>query len=79
MELINLSEAAAMLQPFVGNVNASNLFVDWRRKNPTYRDRIFSPPRYAKVEGCIMYPQSEIMQIIREIEAKRRLPVELMA
>ncbi len=78
MELISLSEAAAMLQPFVGNVNAFNLLADWRRKHPTYRDRIFSPPRYAKVEGRIMYPRSEIMRVIREIEAKRRLPVELM-
>lgn len=78
MELISLTEAAALLQPALGNVNAFNLLADWRRQNPTYRDRIFSPPRYAKVEGRIVYPRSEILRVIREIDEKRRLPVELM-
>lgn len=78
MDLISLTEAAALLQPALGNVSAYNLLADWRRKKPTYRDRIFSPPRYAKVDRRIVYPRSEIQRIVREIDEKRRLPVELM-
>ena len=78
MDMISISEAAALLQPAVGHLNAYNLLADWRRSKPCYRDRVFSPPRYAKYEGRIAYPRSEIHRVIREVEEKRRLPAGMM-
>ncbi len=44
LELISLVDAAALLQPFIGDINALNLLSDWRRNRHWYRKRLINPP-----------------------------------
>lgn len=65
--LISMVEAAALLQPFIGHINALNLLSDWRRNKPRYRTRLTNPPRSVKHAGVVKYPRSEIERAIREL------------
>ena len=73
IELISIVDAAVMLQPFIGELNALNLLVDWRRKKPRYRKRLHNPPRGRKREGVVRYPRSEIERAIQELVMFRSL------
>lgn len=67
--LISLVEAAALIQPFVSDINAFNLLTDWRRKSPRYVERVKTVPRFEKIGGKIAYRRSELNRIIRELVA----------
>lgn len=73
LELISIVDAAAMLQPFIGELNALNLLTDWRRNRPRYRKRLLNPPRGCKHEGVVRYSRSEIERAIRELVLARLL------
>jgi hypothetical protein len=76
--LISIAEAAAALQPLLGQLDAVNLLADWRRKRPNYRQRVDNPPRYCKSEAGIRYPRSEIRRVAEEIIAFRMRPPVLI-
>jgi len=68
LELISLVDAAALLQPFIGDINALNLLSDWRRNRPRYRKRLINPPPPSvKHDGVVKYPPSEIERGIRDL------------
>lgn len=67
MTLISMPEAAALLQPFLGDLNAMNLLTDWRRREPRYRPRVLRKPLFVTIRGAIKYPKDEIVRVIREI------------
>lgn len=78
--IISMSDAAAMIQPFLSDINAFNILVDWRRKEPRYRSRILKPPRFLKGSGrsgAVKYPKSEIDRVIKEMLAIRMLKASL--
>jgi hypothetical protein len=63
-ELISAVEAAGLLQPALGQLNAYNWLNDLRRANPVYRQRVLSPPRWCEHEGRIKYPRAEIDRLV---------------
>lgn len=67
--LLSIVEAAAILQPFIGDLNAMNLLGDWRRRRPHYRQRLLRPPLAITIKGVVKYPKSEIERAIREMIA----------
>jgi len=67
VELISIVDAAMMLQPFIGELNALHLLVDWRRKKPRYRKRLHKPPRGCTHEGVVRYDRAEIERAIQEL------------
>jgi hypothetical protein len=71
---VDLVTAAAMLQPHLGDLNATNWLADMRRKRPCYRPRVLTPPAWCKREGTIKYPKYEILRVAREIEILKRAP-----
>jgi len=66
---ISISEAAAILQPFAGDISAVNLLTEWRRKASTYRRRIDNPPLAIKQNGRICYSRADILHAALEMEA----------
>jgi hypothetical protein len=72
-ELITPVEAAAVLQPALGQLNAYNWLNDLRRADPVYRQRVLSPPRWCEHEGRIKYPRAEIERLLEEIEIVKRM------
>jgi hypothetical protein len=72
-DLIGIVEAAAILQPAIGELNACNWLTDLRRAHPVYRQRVFSPPRWCEHCGRIKYPRGEIERLLEEVEAVKRM------
>ena len=72
-ELMSICEAAAILQPVVGELNAHNWLADMRRVKPVYRARVFAEPTWLRHNGRIMYPRSEILRLIDELVLRRAL------
>jgi hypothetical protein len=66
-DLISITEAAALIQPFLEGLNANNWLSDMRRVAPVYRARVLTPPRWIKHESRITYPKSEIVRLVDEI------------
>ena len=71
VHFVGITDAATMLQPHLGRLNAYNWLTDLRRASPVYYRRVFTSPRWVKREGRIQYLLSEIERIIREIHLFR--------
>jgi hypothetical protein len=64
---LTIVEAAARLQPHLGNKNATYWLTDMRRTEPVYVRRVFNNPTWVKDKGVIKYAESEIDRVIEEL------------
>lgn len=71
-DLLGITDAAALLQPHLGELNAGNWLTDLRRTNPVYHKRVYTPPTFEKHNGVIKYRRSEIERLIHELSVFTR-------
>jgi hypothetical protein len=67
--LVSLSEAAAMVQPFLDGLSGFLWLTDLRRSNKRYQKRVRRPPVWCRVAGRVFYPIEEIKRIVAELDA----------
>jgi hypothetical protein len=73
LDLISITEAAAFLQPFLGDLSAINWLADMRRLKAVYRDRVFNRPKWCRHEGRIKYPRTEMKRLVDELILARAM------
>lgn len=67
--LISFAQAAALLQPILGELSAGGILTDWRRREPRYHKRVVTKPRFVRRKGRVKYPRAEIERVIVELMA----------
>ena len=69
IDLMSIAEAAATVQPFMGDLKAMNLPTDWRRRRPSLRRGLLRPVLSLTLRHIVKYPKTEIERAIREMVA----------
>lgn len=71
-KLLTLIQAAALLEPHLGQVNPINWLADTRREKSFYRDLGIKPPVPVIHNRRLHYTVEEIDRVIRELSRKKK-------